>query len=51
MDKKDKTVATATKIKICHICGEMIIGDCEYIKTKRRTEMYFRPQCMKRGEK
>lgn len=31
----------AEEVKICDICGEMIIGEYDYVRTKRRTELYF----------
>ena len=33
--------AKAEEVKICDICGEMIIGDYDYVRTRRKTEMYF----------
>lgn len=29
------------EVHICSYCGREIIGDYEYIKTKRGTELYF----------
>lgn len=37
--KEDAKQVKADDTKICHLCGELIIGD--YVRTKRRTEMYF----------
>lgn len=31
----------ADDAKICSLCGELIIGDYDYVRTKRLTEMYF----------
>lgn len=31
----------ADDAKICSLCGELIIGDYDYVRTKRRSEMYF----------
>lgn len=28
-------------VLICARCGEQIIGDYDYVKTRRRTKMYF----------
>lgn len=40
--KKNKQVKTVkTETKICALCGKVIVGDYDYIKTKRGTEMYF----------
>ena len=37
----------------CSLCGEQIVGDYEYVRTKRRTEMYFHKgmSCRKRKKK
>lgn len=46
-NKKEKV-----KIKhVCHICKQEISGDFEYIKTRRKTEMYFHPKCIRRKER
>lgn len=37
-------------IKYCAICGKEIIGEYEYIKTKRGNEMYIHKKCAK-GDK
>lgn len=29
------------EVKTCALCGREIFGDYEYVKTKRKTEMYF----------
>lgn len=42
--KKKKEVANKAKAedaKICHLCGELIIGDYDYVRTRRGTQMYF----------
>lgn len=31
----------ADDAKICSLCGELIVGDYDYVRTKRCTEMYF----------
>ena len=33
--------AKAEDVKICDICGEMIIGEYDYVRTKRGAELYF----------
>ena len=27
--------------KICAVCGRVIVGEFDYVRTKRGTEMYF----------
>lgn len=42
--KKKKAVAKKAKAedaKICHLCGELIVGDYDYVRTRRGTQMYF----------
>lgn len=39
MRKKEQ--AKEEDVLICARCGEQIIGDYDYVKTRRRTEMYF----------
>lgn len=42
--KKKKAVAKkarAEDVKICHLCGELIVGDYDYVRTRRGTQMYF----------
>jgi hypothetical protein len=39
MGKKEKP--KKNEVHICSSCGREIIGDYEYIKTKRGTELYF----------
>ncbi len=29
------------EVKTCALCGREILGDYDYVKTKRKTEMYF----------
>lgn len=44
MTKKKKEVenkAKAEDAKICHLCGELIIGDYDYVRTRRGMQMYF----------
>lgn len=38
--KKNKQKKQA-EVKTCALCGREIFGDYEYVKTKRKTEMYF----------
>ena len=38
MKKKEQT---SDDEKLCANCGKMLIGEYDYLKTKRRTEMYF----------
>lgn len=38
---KPKSEAKAEDVKICDLCGEMIIGDYDYVWTRRRTELYL----------
>lgn len=33
--------AKAEEVKICDICGEMIIGEYDYVRSRRKTELYF----------
>lgn len=33
--------AKAEEVKICDICGEMIIGEYDYVRTRRKTELYL----------
>lgn len=39
IEKKEQ--AKEEDVLICARCGEQIIGDYDYVKTRRRTEMYF----------
>lgn len=39
VEKKEQ--AKEEDVLICARCGEQIIGDYDYVKTRRRTEMYF----------
>ena len=39
--KKKKENPKKNEVHICSYCGREIIGDFEYVKTKRGTEMYF----------
>lgn len=41
MKKNPEKKAKAEDVKICGLCGQMIIGDYEMVKTRRRTTMYF----------
>lgn len=38
-EKKGK--ARAEDVKICEICGKMIVGECDYVRTRRKTMLYF----------
>lgn len=33
--------ARAEDVKICEKCGEMIVGEYDYVQTKRHTKIYF----------
>ncbi len=40
--KEDTKQVKADDAKIClHLCGELIVGDYDYVRTRRHTEMYF----------
>lgn len=43
MKKNNQEVekAKAEDVRICALCGRTIIGDYDYIQTRRGTEMYF----------
>ena len=43
MKKNNQEVekAKVEDVRICHLCGKMIVGEYDYVRTKRRTEMYF----------
>ena len=47
MNKKTSTKKepSQTNIKICYRCNREIFGEFEYIKTKRRTEIYLCKEC------
>lgn len=38
---KKEGSARAEDVKICEICGKMIIGEYDWIQTRRRTKLYF----------
>ena len=38
---KQSEQAKAEDVRICALCGRTIIGDYDYVRTRRRTEMYF----------
>ena len=40
-NKSEPRSAKAEDVKICDICGEIIIGEYDYVRTKRGTELYF----------
>ncbi len=44
MDKKNNEKGTA--IHTCYVCEKPIEGDCVYIRTRRRTELYIHFGCM-----
>jgi hypothetical protein len=50
-NKAEPRSAKAEEVKICDICGEMIIGEYDYVRTKRRTELYFHKGMSCRKEK
>lgn len=33
--------ARAEDVKICERCGEMIVGEYDYVQTRRHTTLYF----------
>ncbi len=33
--------ARVEDVKICERCGEMIVGEYDYIQTRRHTKLYF----------
>lgn len=39
--KKKITKSSKEHVRICEMCGKIIVGDYDYIKTRRGTEMYF----------
>lgn len=45
MKKESRKKAKAEDVKICGLCGQMIIGDYEMVRTRRRTTMYFAKGC------
>lgn len=34
-------IAIAEEAKICERCGEIIIGEYDFVRTRRGTEIYF----------
>lgn len=40
-------------VRICQKCGRQIVGDYDYVKTRRRTEFYFHKgmKCPEREKK
>ena len=38
---KQENWARAEDVKICNICGKMIIGEYDYTLTKRKTKIFF----------
>ncbi len=49
--KEDAKQVKADDAKICCLCGELIIGAYDYVRTRRRTEMYFHKGMKCRKEK
>ena len=39
--KQDAKQVRADDAKICSLCGELIVGDYDYVQTRRGTQMYF----------
>lgn len=37
---KNENQAKVEEVKICEICGKMIVGECDFIQTRRRTKIY-----------
>lgn len=33
--------ARAEDVRTCDLCGEMILGEYDYVRTKRKTDLYF----------
>lgn len=50
-NKAEHRSAKAEEVKICDLCGEMIIGDYDYVRTRQKTEMYFHKGMSCRKEK
>ncbi len=44
--------AKAEDVKICEVCGKMIVGEYDYVHTKRHTKIYFHKgmKCRTRGK-
>lgn len=42
----NKKTPAPPKIHICHICGEEISGDFEYVRTRRGDDLYFHRKCV-----
>ena len=38
---KSSYAARPEDVRICYLCGKDIIGDYDYLKTKRGLELYF----------
>ena len=49
--KQDAKQMKADNAKICSLCGELIVGDYDYVRTKRGTQMYFHKGMKCRKEK
>lgn len=39
--KKERNKARPEDVKICSICGKMIVGEYEFVRTRRNTKLYF----------
>lgn len=40
-----------TSLRKCSLCGEVIIGIPEYVKTNRGTKLYFHRSCVREGKR
>lgn len=53
MAKKNLCIryAKPEDVRICSLCGEMILGEYDYIRTRRKTELYIHKDmdCMRDG--
>lgn len=37
------------EMHICYVCGKVVAGKYEYIRTRRRSELFFHPGCIRKG--
>lgn len=49
MANKKKESAKTEKTHFCFFCGKQIIREPIYIQTKRRSELWLHPECVKAG--
>lgn len=38
---KKENQARTEDVRMCDICGKMIVGEYDYVQTRRRTKIYF----------